>query len=217
MGPPISPAQDVTETRVVRALAHPIRVAALALLEQQVLSPKELAERIGVTLPLVSYHVRQLKDLDLIELVRTARRRGTIAHYYRAKPQPKITDQAWAQVPMIVKGEMISAALAQATSAMATAAAEGGFDREDIHTSRTSFALDEHGWKQLSKLLAGTLERVEQIQAQATERLAKTHAVDTRRATVVLMLFEGPYAAQLRELEEPNEVSRGRARRTSSS
>lgn len=217
MGPQISPVQDVTETRVVRALAHPVRVAALALLEEQVMSPKDLAEHIGVTLPVVSYHVRQLKDLDLIELVRTARRRGTIAHYYRAKPQPKITDQGWAKVPMIVKREMIGAALTQATSAMSTAAAEGGFDRDDIHTSRTSFALDERGWKQLSKLLAGTLERVEQIQTQATERIAKTHAGQTRRATVVMMLFEGPYAGQPRAQQEPIEAPRKRAPRAARS
>jgi DNA-binding transcriptional ArsR family regulator len=189
------PAQDVTDTRVVKALAHPIRVAALALLEEEVLSPKDLAERLGVPLPLVSYHVRQLKEFDLIELVSTRPRRGTVAHYYRACPHPKITDLGWAKVPMVVKREMIAAALAQASSAMATAAAEGGFDRDDIHTSRTSFALDDKGWQQLSKLLANTLERVEKIQAEATERLAKHHDVETRRTTVLLMLFEGPYSS----------------------
>lgn len=154
-----NPARDVPDTRVVRALAHPIRVAALALLEERVLSPTELSEQLGVTLPLISYHVRQLKEFGLIKLVRTAPRRGTVQHYYRAKPRPKGTGHARPQVPMIVKREMVG---------------------------------DERCGEQVSKLLAKTLERVERIQADAAERLAKTHAAGTRRTTVVLMLFEGP-------------------------
>jgi DNA-binding transcriptional ArsR family regulator len=191
----IKPAQDVTDSRVVRALAHPLRVAALALLDERVLSPKELAEELGVSLPLASYHVRRLEQLDFIELVQTKQRRGALQHYYRAKARPHITDMAWAQVPSIVKREMIGAALSQAQSAMATAAQEGGFDREDMHSSRTSFRTDERGWTELSTLLAETLERVEQIQAAAADRLANDHDAEDFRTTVLLMLFEGPQSA----------------------
>jgi hypothetical protein len=154
------------------------------------MSPKELADELGVSLPLASYHVRRLHQLDLIELVQTEQRRGALQHYYRARERPKITDAAWAEVPSIVKREMVAAALSQANIAMASAAQEGGFDREDAHVSRTSFRTDERGWKELSKLLAKTLERIEQIQARAAERLAAEHEPDEFRATALLMLFE---------------------------
>jgi DNA-binding transcriptional ArsR family regulator len=190
-----TPVQEVTDSRVVRALAHPLRVAALALLDEQVLSPKELADELDVSLPLASYHVRRLHQLDLIELVQTRQRRGALQHYYRAKARPKITDATWAQVPVIVKHEMVSAALAQAHTAMAQAAEEGGFDRDDAHASRTSFRTDERGWKELTKLMMKTLERVEEIRERATERIEADHELESRRVTALIMLFEGPEAS----------------------
>jgi DNA-binding transcriptional ArsR family regulator len=185
------PARDVTDTRVIRALAHPLRVAALTLLDDRTLSPKELAEQLGVPLPLASYHIRRLHQLDLIELVGTQQRRGALQHFYRARERPKITDEAWAQVPAIVKRELIAATLAQTNAEIAAAASVGGFDREDVHASRTSFRTDEQGWRELSELLATTLEQVEEIQARANERLAE-HADPMTRASAILMLFEGP-------------------------
>jgi len=188
---PIKPAQDVTDSRIVRALAHPLRVAALALLDERVLSPKELADELGVSLPLASYHVRRLEQLDFIELVQTKQRRGALQHYYRAKARPNITDSAWAEVPSIVKREMVGAALSQAQAAMVAGAQQGGFDREDVHASRTSFQTDEQGWRELSALLAETLERVDAIQESTARRLADDHDDGCFRATVLMMLFEG--------------------------
>lgn len=177
---------------MVKALAHPIRVAALALLEEEILSPKDVADRLGVTLPLASYHVRQLANFGLIELVGTSPRRGTVQHYYRATVQPRISDSTWSQIPTTVKRRLVEATLRHANTAMAAAAHEGGFDRSDAHASRTSFRLDDHAWGQLSRLLSATLEDVERIQAEATARLADSSDRDARRATVLLMLFEGP-------------------------
>ena len=185
------PARDVTDNRVIRALAHPLRVAALTLLDDRTLSPKELAEQLGVPLPLASYHIRRLYQLDLIELVGTQQRRGALQHFYRARERPKITDEAWAQVPAIVKRELIAATLAQTNAEIAAAASVGGFDRGDVHASRTSFRTDEQGWRELSDLLATTLEQVEEIQARAAERLAEHNDAMTR-ASAILMLFEGP-------------------------
>jgi DNA-binding transcriptional ArsR family regulator len=185
------PARDVTDTRVIRALAHPLRVAALTLLDDRTMSPKELAEQLGVPLPLASYHIRRLHQLDLIELVGTQQRRGALQHFYRARERPKITDEAWAQVPAIVKRELIAATLAQTNAEIAAAAAVGGFDREDIHASRTSFRADQQGWRELSELLATTLEQIEEIQARTTQRLADNDGV-MLRASAILMLFEGP-------------------------
>jgi predicted transcriptional regulator len=52
-------------------------------------SPKELAGQLGEKLGNVSYHVRILARLGLIELVRETPRRGAVEHHYRATPRPE--------------------------------------------------------------------------------------------------------------------------------
>ena len=76
---------DITDPRLVKALAHPLRIQILSILEERVASPSQIAEEIDAPLGNVSYHVRQLADLKLISLVKTTPVRGTLEHYYRAE------------------------------------------------------------------------------------------------------------------------------------
>ncbi|MEA2125613.1 MAG: hypothetical protein QOI80_2395 [Solirubrobacteraceae bacterium] len=52
-------------------------------------SPKELASQLDEKLGNVSYHVRILARLGLIELVRETPRRGAVEHHYRSTPRPE--------------------------------------------------------------------------------------------------------------------------------
>ena len=61
---------DIDDPRLVKALAHPLRVRILGLLEHRTLSPKQLAEELGLPVENVSYHVRTLRRLGFIKLVR---------------------------------------------------------------------------------------------------------------------------------------------------
>jgi DNA-binding transcriptional ArsR family regulator len=76
---------ETTDARLIKAFTHPLRRAILARLDQAVLSPKDLAGELSAPLSVVSYHVKELLRLDLIELVRTEQRRGAIQHWYRGK------------------------------------------------------------------------------------------------------------------------------------
>jgi DNA-binding transcriptional ArsR family regulator len=76
------------DQRVVKALAHPLRVRLLARLRERIASPSELAVEVDEPIGNVSYHVRALADLGMIELVRTAPRRGALEHYYRVREEP---------------------------------------------------------------------------------------------------------------------------------
>lgn len=49
---------DISDPRLVKALAHPIRVRALQLLEGRTLTPKQIAAELELPLENVSYHVR---------------------------------------------------------------------------------------------------------------------------------------------------------------
>ncbi len=46
------------DQRLIKALAHPLRVEILAILNERVASPNELAKGLGEGLSQVSYHVK---------------------------------------------------------------------------------------------------------------------------------------------------------------
>jgi DNA-binding transcriptional ArsR family regulator len=77
---PTSTADDA----VLKALGHPVRRQVMTLIGEGEASPKELAARLGVALPNLSYHVAILRDLGLIKVVRETPRRGAVEHHYRA-------------------------------------------------------------------------------------------------------------------------------------
>jgi len=186
---------DITDPRIAKAYAHPLRMHILGMLDDRVASPSEIASEIGAPLTHVSYHVRQLAGLGLIKLVRTTPRRGAVEHHYTAKIRPKVTDETWGQIPEIVKKNLVAGWTQQLGSHVADAVANGGFDRRDSHQSRSAFDVDEKGWKALAKELERTLDRIEKIEAETKERVAADPSIETFRATAAMMLFEGPTQA----------------------
>ncbi|HEU4723485.1 MAG TPA: winged helix-turn-helix domain-containing protein [Gemmatimonadaceae bacterium] len=190
----MKPYSDINDPRLIKALAHPLRVRILSILEtRDMASPNEMADELGVSLGVMSYHVRRLHALGFLELVKRTPRRGAIEHHYRAKARPHVTDEGWAETPSIVKRAMVGASLQQITGFINAAASQGGFDRGDAHLSRTVVALDEEGWKELAGELARLMERVDTLQDEALERV-KASGEDgeaaLRRSAAVLMLFD---------------------------
>jgi DNA-binding transcriptional ArsR family regulator len=185
----VKPYSDVTDSRVVKALAHPLRAQILAALEDRVASPNELSQELGGDLGSVSYHVRRLVHLGFLKQVKQTPRRGAIEHYYTAIARPRITDAAWANVPTIVKRAMVDATLESVGRYVAAAAGTGGFDVADAHLTRSPITVDAQGWRELATELGALNARVLEIQRQSTERLAEAEAPETQ-ATVVLMLFD---------------------------
>src|SRR3954454_5443789 len=128
--PALKPITDINDPRLVKAMAHPLRVQILSVLEQRVASPRELSDELDAPLGNVSYHVRTLSGLGLIKLVKKTPRRGAIEHYYEARGRAVVTDRAWAEVPEIVKRALVGATLGEVSDRVNEAAAAGGFDRE---------------------------------------------------------------------------------------
>jgi DNA-binding transcriptional ArsR family regulator len=189
----VKPVQDITDPRLVRALAHPLRVRILAVLDEQQASPSALAERLGVPLGNIAYHVRTLQSLGFLRLVKETPRRGSIEHHYTTVARPVISDEAWSQVPDIVKRAMVGAALQQAGEAVTAAAADGGFDRPEMHLSRSTLTVDQQGRETLSHALRDLLELIGEVERESAERLAAA-AQPGQPATVVMMLFETAHA-----------------------
>lgn len=183
--------QAITEPDVVKALAHPLRVRILDVLGQRTVSPKGLADELGASLGTVSYHVRALAALGMVQLVARKQRRGATEHFYRATARQVITDTGWAKLPEIVKARMIDANLATTGAYVQAAAEQGGFSRPEIHASRTTVECDEQAWTDLSRTLSDAFERVRQIADESAARVAREPHPARFDATAVLMLFEG--------------------------
>jgi DNA-binding transcriptional ArsR family regulator len=183
---------DITDARLVKAYAHPLRIEILSLLDNRVASPKQIAAELDTPLPNTAYHVRQLASLGLVELVRRTVRGGAVEHHYTTKVRPTIPDELWATLPDIVKRAALGGAAQQALSEMVRAVDQGGFARDDAHLTRTPARLDAKGWRALSRELHKALKRVDAIVAETEARLKKDPSADTVEAMTVMALFERP-------------------------
>lgn len=185
----MKPLTSISDPRLVRALAHPLRLRILSVLERRIASPKELAHEIGAPLTHVSYHVRQLAQLGVIELERTTPRRGAVEHHYRLEARPSITDEGWRGAPEIAKQALVGAVLGQLSAEVNAAAAEAGFSRDDAHLQRLSIELDDEGWQEASKALKAVVEDLQRIEEDARKRRKGPHP-EGIATTAVVMLFE---------------------------
>jgi DNA-binding transcriptional ArsR family regulator len=186
----MKPVTDIDDPRYVKALSHPLRVRILALLQERTASPRELAAWLHASLGTVSYHVRTLHDFGLIELVDTTQVRGAVAHHYRARVRPRVSDEAWATATPIVKQAAVGAALQTVDEYARASAAAGGFDRTEAHLSRTGLRLDSKGWAQAAKAAEKLLGELGRIEEAAAKRLAKDPTPEASDAAMVLLLFE---------------------------
>jgi DNA-binding transcriptional ArsR family regulator len=74
----------------VQVIAEPRRQAILDLLRKGELPVGELVERLGISQPLVSKHLRVLKNAGLVQVRGDAQRR-----LYRLRPEPLAEVDAW--------------------------------------------------------------------------------------------------------------------------
>jgi DNA-binding transcriptional ArsR family regulator len=199
---------DIGDPRLVKALAHPLRVQILSTLEDRIASPSDLATELNAPLGNVSYHVRTLADLGLVKLVKRRTRRGAVEHYYQARGRAQVSNRAWAQVPGVVKRSMVTVALEQAVDQAGAAAVAGGFDHDDANLTRESVTLDAEGWSELSKAIEKLHGDLAGIQERSAARLKGAEEGSTRQAGVVTMLFEmqpgGPGDGSAGSTSKPN-------------
>jgi DNA-binding transcriptional ArsR family regulator len=178
------------DQRLVKALAHPLRVEILAILNERMASPNELSKELEEGLSQVSYHVKVLKDFECIEMVKTEPRRGAVEHYYRATARAFLTDSDWKSLPDSVKPGVSASAMRLILANVFGALQGGTFDaRDDRHLSWTPGVVDEQGWEETVDLVAETLDRTMKIHADSAKRLAKSGDAGIP-ASVVLMNFE---------------------------
>lgn len=178
------------ESVVAKALKHWLRVEILAILDNRVASPSELAEELNHPLGNVAYHVKQLVKFKCAELVETRQVRGATEHFYRAIRRPYFHDKDWEFLPVTARQSISSSIIQMVGRDAAHSLDAGAFDRrEDRHLSRTPLVLDEQGWKQMNLMLNELVERGLDLQAEAAQRLSES-GEEGLSVRLVMMGFE---------------------------
>jgi DNA-binding transcriptional ArsR family regulator len=192
------------DPRLVRALAHPLRVKILEILTERVASPSLLSEELGAGLTHVAYHTRMLNQCDCLELVETAPRRGATEHFYKASPRSFVGDRSWRRVPRSVLGGVSGAALQTFMDKAVAALKAGTLDgREETTLSWMPVELDERGWKEVAAIMNEALDQTLAAQARSRKRLARSKRDrETISAVVAVANFETGGSGRVRKSAE---------------
>jgi DNA-binding transcriptional ArsR family regulator len=206
----VKPITNIDDPRYVKALAHPLRIRILAMLEESPSSPVRLAAQLDATLGTVAYHVRTLESLGLVKLVSTRQRRGATEHIYQAREHPRFTDEAWERLEPVAKQRLLSAMLRQIGEYAHRSAAAGGFDDSDAHITRTALKLDELARAQLAAATKRWLKEVARIEEDADTRMRESPDPHPEPIDVglVIMLFRAlPFSEPVLE-PAPGQIAR---------
>lgn len=182
------------DPRLMKALSHPLRQRILQALNQRVASPAELSEELGESLGNVSYHVKILAELEAIELVRTAPVRGALEHFYRPLVRAHIEDEHWSQLPASIRQDLFGQTLQQIWDHLVDAAGEDKLNGDGESAVWVEMELDEAGMEQVNAALSEALDRVMEIQADASARVAELSDAEreeqVQRTELALLHFQ---------------------------
>ena len=181
------------DTRVIKAIGHPLRWQMLEALNEGEASPAQLARRFGEPVNLVAYHMGILLKAGGVELVRTEPRRGSTEHYYRAIMRPFFGDREWARLPAETRRAVLETEIKRVVRDVRAAAAGSGLDHPKVHVSWTPLELDREGMDEVATLLVGVLDELVQIQARANGRKAERgdkRKLDSFSTEVAMLHFE---------------------------
>lgn len=188
---PKATAPTLIDPRILKAQSHPIRAEILNILSEGPSSPSRMYRRMeeAGSLQVVCHHVKILREVGLIELVRIEPRGNRKEHIYRATKRQFFTLEEWLAVDAKFRDPLIGTILRQISDDTGRAAAEGRFSEfPDSHLSRSPVELDAVGWAEVVTALEVALKAILEAHAQSKERAQVTgEALMTAR--VVMMQF----------------------------
>ena len=169
-----TPIQPQLDQRLVRALGHPIRVAALELLSEEVLSPNQMKDRVGAGLSHTSYHVRALEKCEAVELIDTKQRRGATEHFYKASARAFIGSPDWRRVPKTFLGTVAGASLGSLIGKAIKALEAGSFDKPAAVLTWMPVMVDDKGAEEIEHICEATNREVAEVEQRSKRRLAES-------------------------------------------
>jgi DNA-binding transcriptional ArsR family regulator len=165
------------QQNLIKALNHPLRVKALAILSERTACPKEIAAELDAPVSNVSYHVRVLDELGLVEIVEEENVRGAVAHFYKSTNPRLIDNPAWASLDPKVRSALAGQTIEEFINAAALALSSPQADPVgDRHLTHLPLVLDRPGWQKVSEIQAEALARIREEQMAAALRIGDSEA-----------------------------------------
>lgn len=188
----------LVDRRLTKALAHPTRVHILNILNDGPSSPSKIAKRLdNVSLNLTSHHIKVLRELGCIELVKEVTHGGRTEHIYRATKRQFFTAEEWEEVEPEARQPITVGILRMVSEDIGRSLASGKFDElPDNHLSRSPLDVDREGWGEIVAILERALGEVLEVNARSAER-ARLSGEELMKIRVVMMQFLlGPEQAE---------------------
>lgn len=159
----------------IKAMNHPLRAALLRILVERTSSPAEMARELDEDLSNVSYHTKQLVELECAELVSTRPVRGALEHFYRATERSYIDRKEWEDLNPVVGESLIHEMMQKAlddfvVAAQAHTIGNGGA----FHLTRTPLLLDAEGMQEALEAHEKTRVEVMEIASRSAARMVES-------------------------------------------
>ena len=179
---------------MARAMAHPLRVQILGVLNKRVMSASAFAKTDDEKLQNTSYHFRILKERGLIEEVGSRQVRGSTEQFYRAVKRVLFDGKAWDELPHSVKAQVSGRILGDFLEAVAAAMEGETFDSSDERMAVwLQQRLDEQGWEEAVAAERELVHKMEAIYKGSRLRLSEAGEPDGGMlGTYGVFLFESP-------------------------
>jgi hypothetical protein len=140
----------------------------------------------------VSYHVRTLDGLGLVEEVATQAVRGSVEHFYEARARMLLDLEEWSKLPKKAKNDVSVKALEETLGLASRAVSEGTFDSYDERAViNLTLRLDEEGFRRLAEDVTDFMKHCEKSEAEAMQRVGG----DLNKlmfSSASLLLYESP-------------------------
>lgn len=203
MNDPWEESSGYVDTKVAKALSHPLRVQILAELNKRVMSPSQFSKRFGKPLGKVAPHFRTLREANCVEIVYEDGRGRAVEHFYRATRRALFDDDAWTRLPETIRNKLSARTIGDLLEVVSEAMREETFDsRTDRHAAWERTLVDEQGWAEMSAIQREGAEKLMRAAREARARLIRSGEKGLVGAWAAL-LFESPF-----EEFEPPETSR---------
>lgn len=163
--------RKATENRI-KAMSHPLRASILRILVERTASPAEMARELEEELSNVSYHTKQLVEVECAELVSTRPVRGALEHFYRATERHLIDTEEWEELDPVIAEDLVCEFMQKILDDF-VASARGkliGNDK-DFHLTRTPLVLDQEGLKEALEAHERLRLEVLEIEARSAARM----------------------------------------------
>jgi DNA-binding transcriptional ArsR family regulator len=174
------------EEALLYALGHRIRIEIHCLLNEGIYSAVELTARMPWSLPVVSYHVTELRKKGSIEIAHVKKVRNVDQHFYRAVELPEIDDAEAAKLPPEVKQEYAAVILQAVLSECLNAFRAEKLTEPNVRMMWSWFSLDEEGRQELADEQRESWERINEIEARSINRQAESGEQGTSMIAVTL-------------------------------